>query len=145
MIGPPYAPPPPGLTQAWWAPGFSDIIQLLRLIAGDPILAERAQLLIDATTVTDAAIVTIPETQDFARTYSTMVLRFTVASGNGRYDITGGNPTQTRGVQIPTGGGELTIRGAENIRRFRVIGEVGQVLNFSGFLFSSPLWNDVQQ
>lgn len=138
---------PAGFTERLYAPGILRAVELLELIAGKPTVVERAQFLIDAIAITDAAVVSLgEEAANPTKTWAVAVIQFTQASGAGRYDITGGQPTAGgRGVQIPSGGGQLVIRGAENIRRFLVIGETGAVLEMSGFLFTSPVWANVQQ
>lgn len=114
----------------------------LAYMGGDPERAERAILLSDAIPVTDTALAFYEEAIDRSKTYSTMILQFTQASGSLRYDITGRNPTAAgRGFQFASGGGPLTIRGAENIRNFRVIAETGQSGNFTAMLFKASLWN----
>lgn len=115
------------------------IRDLMGLLAGDPRLAETAQVFLAATAVTDAAVVSIAEAQEETRLWSLLFLQFTQASGRLRFDITGGNPTAAgRGIQIPSGGGEFLLRGTENIRRFRLITETGELANFSGILFQAP-------
>lgn len=139
---------PPGTQQQWWIPALARIVDLLRSLitlsrfsAGDPEYAERCVLTSAPTAVTDAAAVPASDRAlDESDVFSTCIITFTETSGRGRYRIDGPNPTQTIGVQIPSGGGELTIIGAWNIRSFRVIGEAGQALNFTAQLFKASQW-----
>lgn len=125
------------------APGFwgaiQTIISLLRLTANDPSQAERCVFTSAPTAVTATAIVTIAQAQDRSKTYSTLILWFTSGSGSGRRTIDGSQPTAagTQGVQIPAGGGQYTIRGAENIRNFQLIAETGQSMSFTAELFQA--------
>ncbi len=118
------------------------ILDTLRYMGGDPERAERAIFLGDAQAVTDTAITFVEQAVDRSQVWSTMILQFTQASGSLRYDITGRGPTAAgRGFQFASGGGPLTIVGAENIRNFRVIAETGQAGNFTPMLFKASLWN----
>jgi len=139
---------PPGTQPQWWVPALAHIVELLgrlvhltRFTANDPETAERCVLTSEPTAVTDAAAVPASERAiDEDQIFSTCILTFDEASGRGRYRLDGPNPTQTVGVQIPSGGGELTIVGAWNIRSFRVIGEAGQALQFTSQLFRASQW-----
>jgi hypothetical protein len=119
-----------------------EVIDLLRLSAGDPTLAERNVRTAGNVAITDTAIVD-GATQpwgDLSQIYSTMIVTFTQASGRLRYSIDGENPQPdgSSGVQIASGGGIYTIRGSENIRSFKVVGETGQSGNATFQLFQAP-------
>lgn len=126
------------------APGglWSKVVKLLRYLAGDPATSDRAVFLSDPVAVTDTAVSLIEEAQDLSQDFALAQIQFTETSGTGRFDLTGGNPNAagTRGMQIPAGGGTMNIRGAWNIRNFRVIGETGNALSFTVMLFKTSLW-----
>lgn len=117
------------------------ILEKLRYVAGDPESVERAVFLTDEQAVTDAAVSFVEQAVDRSQVWSTMLIQFTEASGALRYNVTGREPTQTRGLQFPTGGGTLEINGAENIRNFRVICEAGNTAAFVALLFKAGMWN----
>jgi hypothetical protein len=130
----------PGLDSA--VARLIEIARLLRLTAGDPSQAERNTRTVNNLAVTDTAIVggSLQPWWDQTVDYSTAIVTFTEASGRLRYSIDGQppQPDGSSGVQIPSGGGILTVRGAQNIRDFQVVGETGQSGNMTVQLFQAP-------
>jgi hypothetical protein len=66
--------------------------------------------------------------------FSTLVINFDVASAAGFWRIDGVDASATTGVEIPAGGGILTIQGHDNIKNFSMITS-GAGLTFSRYLF----------
>lgn len=133
----------PGLAET--VTRLGEVARLLRLSAGDPTQAERNTITENNVTVTDAAIVGGTTQPWGSRTvdFSTMVVTVTEASGRLRYSIDGTppQPDGSSGVQLASGGGVLTIEGAENIRDFQIIGETGQSGNLTVQLFQAPAFS----
>lgn len=89
-----------------------------------------------SATLTDAAIIDIPEARSGQETFYSCSVMFQSTAGSGRYTVNGTPPKATgTGLPIPSGGGQLTISGMDNIRKFRMIAETGQTLNFVYQLF----------
>lgn len=130
--------------QRFEVPALAKTVRLLRYLSADPALADRAVYLLPKVTVTESAPVVIDVAQDESQEYSIAVLQFTAASGAGYYDPTGGTPKAdgTRGHELPTGGGRVTIRGTWNIRKFTMIAATGATLTFTGTLYKTPIWSN---
>ncbi len=136
--------PPNGLFSRI-AAGIAKLVELIKYIAGAPDVAERATFLSDSTALTAAGdpLAPVPGvSDDRSQVFTSMDIQFTQASGSLRYDFTGRGPTAAgRGFQFPSGGGMLSVSGAENIRNFRLICETGQLANFTVILYKSGIWN----
>lgn len=131
---------PAGFTGRMYAPGIDVIIELLKLLAGDPTTVDRA-LYYEQGTVTDTDVSTIQRVQSQAEEYSILLLQFSETSGRGRYLITGANPSAAGvGMPIISGGTQLTIRGVDNINNFRMISETGQTMEYNALLFKAQAW-----
>lgn len=125
-------------------PALAKMVRLLRYIAGDPALADRATQLIAPQTVTDAVVANLGDSAlDESQEWAIAIIQFTAASGVGYYDPTGSNPTATgtRGTQLPSGGGRMEIRGAWNIRQFRIIAATGATVVMQVTLYKSSVWS----
>ena len=133
----------PGLAEA--VNRLGEAVRLLRLSAGDPSQAERNTITENNVSVTDAAVVGGTTQPWGSRTvdFSTMVVTLTEASGRLRYSIDGTppQPDGSSGVQLPSGGGVLTVEGAENIRDFQIVAETGQSGNMTVQLFQAPAFS----
>lgn len=123
--------------------GLSRIVRLLRFLAGDPQLADRATIIGSPVTVDDVTPQNIVDAQDLSQDFSIAVLQFTAASAAGYFNCTGSVPTPTgsRGIEIPAGGGTLTIRGTWNIRNFSVIASTGTTMVFTALLYKTSVWS----
>jgi hypothetical protein len=87
-------------------------------------------------TVNDAGTFQVPGTDNMAILYSMLVVATDEASGRGRYLSSGRRPTATgQGIPWPSAGASVTIRGNDQIRKFQIIAETGQVLNVWWGLF----------
>jgi hypothetical protein len=121
-----------------------DLMTLLRQMAGylfSFVTGDKALRLLQAgnaaqlvregnVTVTDAAIFTIPGTDNMQQQFSSLVFATDEISGKGRYLTSGRQPTAAgQGVPVPTGGALAEITGNDQIRKFQIIGETGQTLN----------------
>jgi hypothetical protein len=87
-------------------------------------------------TITDADVVTIPNTDNQQQQFSTLIIVTDETSGKGRYLTSGRRPTAGgQGIPLPTGGAIAEITGNDQIRKFQIIGETGQTLNLWYGLF----------
>lgn len=121
--------------------GLARIVRLLRYLAGDPALADRAIITSDAIAVADTAAVNIADAQDESQDFSIAELTFTSGSGSARYSMTRIPTAAGFGVPFAAGGGRITIRGTWNIRKFQIIAETGQTLSFTYVLYKTPVWS----
>jgi hypothetical protein len=86
--------------------------------------------------VTDAAIFTIPGTDNMQQQFSSLVFATDEISGKGRYLTSGRQPTAGgQGVPLPTAGAIAEITGNDQIRKFQIIAETGNTLNLWYGLF----------
>lgn len=83
--------------------------------------------------VTGNAVYTIREAQQ--ETFSSLVIVFDQASGAGFYRIDGTPASPTVGVDIPAGGGTLTIQGSDNIKGFSMAARAAATLTFARYLY----------
>jgi hypothetical protein len=133
-------PIPEGFIPTAYIPALIEIIELLKLNAGDPAKADKA-LFYEQNTVADTAVVKLTRTQAQAENYSILIVTFSETSGRGRYQITGSDPTAAGvGMPIISGGSTLTIRGIDNINNFRMIAETGQAMQYNALLFKAQAW-----
>jgi hypothetical protein len=89
-----------------------------------------------AVTVTNAAPVVIPEANSGnAEIFFQMVVVFDGTAGAGRFRIDGAAATPTVGVEIPAGGGTLTVTGHDNIQRFSMIAQGATTMPSFRYLF----------
>ena len=123
-----------------FSPGLIEVVELLRLIAGDPLSTDRA-LYYEQGIVTDAAVRQISRTVSQSEVFSVLTVAFAGSSGAGRYQVTGAFPTAAGvGMPILAGGYVLTIRGNDNINNFRMIAETGETMEFNALLFKAQRW-----
>lgn len=81
-------------------------------------------------------IYTITQALSGNEIFSSLVVTFDVASGAGFYRVDGQSGTlPTVGVEVPAGGGILTIMGHDNIRNFVLTAQTGQTLTFARYLY----------
>jgi hypothetical protein len=133
-------PIPGGFVPSAYVPALVEIIQLLRLSAGDPAKTDKA-LFYEQGNVVDTAITVVARVQAQAESYSIMIIQFSETSGRGRYQMTGANPTAAGvGMPIISGGTQLTIRGVDNINNFKMIAETGQAMQYNALLFKAQAW-----
>lgn len=131
---------PPGYQGRLFAPGIGEIIELLKLTAGDPSKADKA-IAFEQGTVTDTAVSTVLRLAAQAEVWSILMIQFSEASGRGRFLITGANPSAAGfGMPILSGGTLLTIKGVDNINNFRMIAETGQSMEFNALMFKAQAW-----
>ena len=125
------------------APGIKQIADYLwSLLRNDRDLrllqaSNAAQVVAEANqTVTDAAVFSVPDTNNMQRGYSVLIIVTDETSGKGRYLTSGRAPTPAgQGIPLPTGGAFAVITGNDQIRRFQIIAETGQTLNLWYGLF----------
>lgn len=87
--------------------------------------------------ITDTAVVVFNAAADGTRKFSYIEVLIETTAGACRYTLDASAPTAAgRGHQIPAGGGNLTIPGAENVKNFKIICETGAVAPYTmqGFL-----------
>lgn len=68
-------------------------------------------------------------------TFSSLVITFEQSSGLGYYRVDGTPASPTVGVEIPAGGGILTIQGSDNIKGFSMIARGAATLTFARYLY----------
>lgn len=88
-------------------------------------------------TIVDTAVTTFDAAQSGTRKFSYVEVLVETTAGACRYTLDASAPTAAgRGHQIPAGGGNLTIPGAENVKNFKIICETGATAAFTmqGFL-----------
>lgn len=83
--------------------------------------------------VTGNTVYTIAQAQQ--EVFSSLVITFDQASGLGFYRIDGVAASPTVGVEIPAGGGILTIQGSDNIKGFSMAAQAAQTLLFARYLY----------
>lgn len=133
-------PVPGGMLPSAYVPALVEIIELLRLSAGDPSKTDKA-LFYEQGSVADTAVSVITRVASQAESYSVLIVQFSETSGRGRYQITGANPTAAGvGMPIISGGSQLTIRGVDNINNFKMIAETGQAMQYNALLFKAQAW-----
>jgi hypothetical protein len=127
-----------------YSEGIVEIIEILKLLGGDPRTIDTS-LFYEQGTVTAAAAVPILRVQSNADIYSILQIQFSQTSGRGRYLTTGGLPSAAGfGMPILSGGTELIIRGAENINRFLMIAEAGETMEYNAQLFKAQAWAGIR-
>jgi hypothetical protein len=67
--------------------------------------------------------------------FSSLVITFDQASGAGSYRVDGIDALPLTGVEIPAGGGILTIQGSDNIRGFSMVARAAATLTFARYLY----------
>lgn len=81
-------------------------------------------------TVTDAAVFSIPFSDNQQQQFSALVVISDEASGKGRFSLSNRAPSAGgNGAAFPSGGARIVIRGNDQIRKFQIIGETGATLN----------------
>jgi hypothetical protein len=131
---------PAGYTGVLHAPALKEMVELLRLLAGDPKTIDKAQYF-EQGLVTDTAVSFIQRVASYSEEYSILMVQFSETSGRGRFDMTGGDPTAAgRGMPILAGGSLIVVRGVDNINRFKMIAEVGQSMQYNALLFKAQMW-----
>lgn len=103
----------------------------LREVQG--INAPRASYFDRPAGITGNAVYTINQAQQ--ETFSSLVITFDQASGAGFYRIDGVPASPTVGVEIPAGGGILTIQGDDNIKGFSMAAQAAATLVFARYLY----------
>lgn len=83
--------------------------------------------------ITGAQVYTIVQAQQ--QTFSSLVITFDAASGAGFYRIDGTPASPTVGVEIPAGGGTITIQGSDNIKGFSMAAQAAATLVFARYLY----------
>jgi hypothetical protein len=136
----PSSAPPPGFNGVVYAPGISEMIALLNLIAGDPQQVDKA-IFFEQGTVVDTAVTVIGRVQARAENYSILQIQFSSTSGLGRWLCTGADPSAAGfGMPILSGGAFLEIRGVDNIENFKMIAETGQTMQYNALLYKAQRW-----
>lgn len=114
-------------------------LELLVLLRSDAKLRElqginapRASYF-DRQSITGANVYTIAQAQQ--ETFSSLVITFDQASGLGNYRVDGTPASPTVGVEIPAGGGILTIQGSDNIKGFSMVARAAATLTFARYLY----------
>lgn len=90
----------------------------------------------DRSSITGNTLYTISQAlSGTGEIFSSMSITVDQASGLGFYRLDGVAATPTVGVEIPAGGGLITISGHDNIRGFSMIAQAAATLTFSRYLF----------
>lgn len=115
------------------------LVTLDEKVRADRTLSAERAVLFQGSAITTTVLameVLIPDVIN--KDFTTAMIMFDGTSGSGRFRYDGQNPTSAAtavaGLPIPSGGFQLTITGALNIRSFRVVAEPAQALNMSVML-----------